>query len=62
MTQLVVLLALTACSSACGIWILMFGWGLEPQSWDVIIGGFFVQMVITDSMMLIQGVNWENKG
>lgn len=58
MTQVIALLALMACSFASGIWILSYGWGLTPQSWGVIIGGFFIQMVI---MMMIQGVNSENK-
>jgi hypothetical protein len=58
MTQIVALLALMTLSFLTGLWILMWGWGLEPQSWGVIIGGFFVQMFI---MCMIQAVNQEDK-
>ena len=34
-------------SFGVGIWVMMSGWGLTPQSWGVIIGGMIMQIIIT---------------
>jgi hypothetical protein len=34
-------------SFGIGLWIMMVGWGLTPQSWGVIITGLIVQMGLT---------------
>lgn len=28
-----------------GYWVMMNGWGIEPQSWPVIIAGTFAGMI-----------------
>ena len=43
---LAVVIILVLASFGVGIWIMISGWGLSPQSWGVIIGGFIIQTVI----------------
>lgn len=48
---LVVILMLA--SFGVGIWVMISGWGLSPQSWGVIIGGLVIQVVIILAMQFI---------
>lgn len=40
-------------SFGIGLWIMMVGWGLTPQSWGVIITGLIIQMGLTWLSMLL---------
>lgn len=40
-------------SIAVGIWVMMAGWGLEPESWWVIIGGGVFMRLMVEVMTAI---------
>lgn len=44
---------LMGASFGVGIWVMISGWGLSPQSWGVIIGGLVIQVVILLAMQFI---------
>lgn len=48
-----VLLVIILGSFGIGLWIMMVGWGLTPQSWGVIITGLIIQMGLTWLSMLL---------
>ena len=50
---LVLVVILMGASFAIGIWIMISGWGLSPQSWGVIIGGLAMQIAILVAMQFI---------
>lgn len=50
---LALVVILMAASFAVGIWVMISGWGLSPQSWGVIIGGLVIQVVILLAMQFI---------
>lgn len=47
------LVILVGASFGVGIWVMISGWGLSPQSWGVIIGGLVIQVVILLVMQFI---------
>ena len=38
-------------SMGIGFWIMISGWGLEPQSWGVIIGGSLLNWVVATALI-----------
>lgn len=47
---------LIAGSFGVSLWVMMVGWGVSPASWGVIIGGFFIQLVLLALIELAKGI------
>ena len=50
MSKFVAAISLAVLSFIVSIWIMMTGWGLEAESWGVIIGGHVINVVILSFM------------
>ena len=57
-TQLVALVFLLLAIFGVHLVTLMYGWGLEPQSWTWILGGFVLNLVL---MGMMRGIKAETK-
>lgn len=45
--KIIIIAALLVISFGIGVAVMMFGWGLHPASWFMILGGAVVQFVLS---------------